>query len=427
VARGYGKLTAKRVEHLSKRGLHPDGGGLYLQVAKGGSKSWLFRFKVNSRTRWHGLGSLCDVSLEEARDKATEARKVRRNGGDPIEAKRAAEAEARVEAAKAITFGAAAKRFIKANRAGWKNSKHVDQWNMTLLGIDPNGKPAKNDYCKSIRDLPISAIDTTLVLRIIEPIWATKTETANRIRGRIEQVIDAAKAKGEFKGENPARWKGHLDNLLPAISKVRKVRNHPALPYRQLLAFMRDLRERDGVAAAALEFQILTAVRPGNAVRAKWDQIDRQVAVWTIPAALMKGDAEHKVPLSQAALDVLDRMEALKNDSEYIFPNSKGKPLSDAATAAVIDRMNEQERRWIDPKLDREVVPHGFRSTFRDWAAEHGYDDAVAEAALAHKVSDDVIAAYKRTTFFELRKQMLSAWAQFCASSILPGVVKLRA
>ena len=427
MARGYGKLTAKRVEHLSKRGLHPDGGGLYLQVAKGGSKSWLFRFKVNSRTRWHGLGSLCDVSLEEARDKATEARKVRRNGGDPIEAKRAAEAEARVEAAKAITFGAAAKRFIKANRAGWKNSKHVDQWNMTLLGIDPNGKPAKNDYCKSIRDLPISAIDTTLVLRIIEPIWATKTETANRIRGRIEQVIDAAKAKGEFKGENPARWKGHLDNLLPAISKVRKVRNHPALPYRQLLAFMRDLRERDGVAAAALEFQILTAVRPGNAVRAKWDQIDRQVAVWTIPAALMKGDAEHKVPLSQAALDVLDRMEALKNDSEYIFPNSKGKPLSDAATAAVIDRMNEQERRWIDPKLDREVVPHGFRSTFRDWAAEHGYDDAVAEAALAHKVSDDVIAAYKRTTFFELRKQMLSAWAQFCASSILPGVVKLRA
>jgi hypothetical protein len=252
MARGFGKLTAKKVEHLSTRGMHTDGGGLYLQVAKGGSKSWLFRYKLYGRTHWHGLGSLRDVSLEEARDKATEARKVRRNGADPIQAKREAEAAARIEAAKAITFGAAAKRFIKANRAGWRNSKHADQWNMTLLGIAPNGKPAKNDYCKTIRDLPVGAIDTTLVLRIIEPIWSTKTETASRIRSRFEQVIDACKAKGEFRGENPARWKGHLDNLLPATSKVR---NHPALPYRQLPAFMREVRERGGVAAAALEFQ----------------------------------------------------------------------------------------------------------------------------------------------------------------------------
>jgi integrase len=415
MARGFGKLTAKKVEHLSKRGMHADGGGLYLQVAEGGSKSWLFRYKLHGRARWHGLGSLRDVSLEEAREKATDARKVRRNGADPIQAKREAEAAACIEAAKAITFGAAAKRFIKANRAGWKNAKHADQWQMTLLGIDQKGKPTKNDYCKTIRDLPIGAIDTTLVLRIIEPIWATKTETASRIRSRIEQVIDAAKAKGEFKGENPARWKGHLDNLLPATSKVRKVRNHPALPYRQLPNFMSKLRERDGVAAAALEFQILTAVRPGNAVAAKWDQIDRQTSVWTIPAALMKSDAEHKVPLSKAAVAVLDRMEAIKDGSEYIFPNTKGKPLSDASMAAVIDRMNELERSWIDPKLDREIVPHGFRSSFRDWAAEHGYDDPVAEAVLAHKVSDEVIAAYKRTTFFELRKRIMKDWADYCA------------
>jgi integrase len=350
-------------------------------------------------------------------------------GSDPIEAKRAAEAEARVEAAKAITFGAAAKRFIKANRAGWKNSKHAAQWEMTLLGIDPNGKPAKTDYCKSFRDLPISAIDTTLVLRIIEPIWATKTETANRIRGRIETVIDAAKAKGEFKRENPARWKGHLDNLLPATSKVRKVINRPALPYRQLPAFMRELRARDGVAAAALEFQILTAVRQGNAVGAKWEQIDRHAAVWTIPAALMKSDAEHKVPLSDAAFAVLDRMEALKAGSDYVFPNSKGKPLSDASTAAVIDRMNEQERRWVDSKLDREIVPHGFRSSFRDWAAEHGYDDPVAEAALAHKVRDHVVAAYRRTDFFKLRQQMMKDWAEYCARPATSddNVVPLRA
>jgi integrase len=429
MARGYGKLTAKKVEHLSKRGHHPDGGGLYLQVAKGGSKSWLFRFKVDGRTRWHGLGSTRDVSLEKARDRAADARRLRRDGADPIEAKRAAKAAARVEAAKSITFGAAAKRFINANAPGWKNTKHAAQWVMTLLGIDPKGKPTKNDYCDSIRDLPIAAIDTALVLRIIEPIWATKTETANRIRGRIEAVIDAAKAKGEFKGENPARWKGHLDNLLPATSKVRKVRNHPALPYNQLPVFMSELRERDGIAAAALEFQILTAVRPGNAVGARWDQIDRQAAVWAIPAALMKSDGEHKVPLSQAALDVLERMEAIRDGSDYVFPNSKGKPLSDATTAAVIDRMNEQARRWIDPKLDREAVPHGFRSSFRDWAAEHGYDDAVAEAALAHRISDKVIAAYKRTRFFEMRKQMMKDWADYCARPVGAGdkVVSLRA
>jgi integrase len=429
MARGYGRLKHKQVEQLTKRGLYGDGGGLYLQVAVGGSKSWLFRFKSDGRSRWHGLGSARDVSLADARIKATDARRVRLNGGDPIETKRAVKAAARVDAAKAITFGAAAKRFIKANAPGWKNAKHTAQWTMTLLGVDPNGKPAKNDYCRSIRDLPIGAIDTTLVLRIIEPIWANKTETANRIRGRIETVIDAAKAKGEFKGENPARWKGHLDNLLPATSKVRKVRNHPALPYQQLPAFMRDLRERDGVAAAALEFQILTAVRPGNAVAAKKDQIDRQAAVWTIPAALMKSAAEHRVPLTRAALDVLDRMEALNAGSEYIFPNSKGKLLSDASTAAAIDRMNEQERRWVDPKADREVVPHGFRSSFRDWAAEHGYNDAVAEAALAHKVSDDVIAAYKRTTFFELRKQMMKDWADHCARPVVgdDNVVPLRA
>ena len=429
MARVYGQLRAKQVEALTERGLYGDGGGLYLQVAKGGSKSWLFRFKSDGRSRWHGLGSARDVSLADARVKAGDARRLRLNGGDPIEAKRAVKAAARIDAAKAITFGAAAKRFIKANAPAWKNAKHTAQWTMTLLGVDANGKPAKNDYCKSIRDLPIGAIDTTLVLRIIEPIWATKTQTANRIRGRIETVIDAAKSKGEFNGENPARWKGHLDNLLPATSKVRKVRNHPALPYQQVSVFMRALRQRDGVAAAALEFQILTAVRPGNAVAAKKDQIDRRAAVWIIPAALMKSDAEHKVPLSQPALDVLDRMEALNERSEYIFPNSKGKPLSDASMAAVIDRMNEQERRWVDPKVDREVVPHGIRSSFRDWAAEHGYNDAVAEAALAHKVSDDVIAAYKRTTFFELRKQMMKDWADYCARLVVgdDNVVPLRA
>jgi integrase len=429
MARGYGKLTAKRVEHLSKRGLHGDGGGLYLQVAKGGSKSWLYRFKVDSCTHWHGLGSARDVSLESARDKAMAARNLRRDGGNPIQAKRAAKAAARVEAAKSITFGAAAKRYVNQNAPGWKNVKHADQWRMTLLGIDPKGKPAKTDYCKSIRDLPIGALDTSLIMKIIEPYWTVKNETANRIRGRIESVIDAAKSRGEFTGENPARWRGHLENLLPAPSKVHKVRNHPALPYRQLPAFMRELRAREGVAAAALTFHILAVPRPGNAVAAKWSEIDRQNAVWTIPGNLMKGDAEHKVPLSRAALDVLDRMQELTGDGEYIFANADGVPLSDASMGAVINRMNEEERRWIDPTSDREVVPHGFRSSFRDWSAERGYDDPVAEAALAHKVSDKVVAAYKRTRFFELRKQMMEDWAEFCARLTAgdDNVVPLRA
>lgn len=429
MARGYGKLSAKKVEHLSNRGLYPDGGGLYLQVAKGGSKSWLYRFKVDGRTRWHGLGSVRDVTLEKARDKATEARRLRRDGSDPIEAKRAARAAARIEAAKAITFGAAARRYIKANAPGWKNVKHADQWRMTLLGIGPKGKPAKNDYCKTIRDLPIGAVDTSLILKIVEPIWSVKNETANRIRGRIECVIDAAKSRGEFAGENPARWRGHLENLLPAPSKVHKVRNHPALPYRELPAFMRELRAREGVAAAALEFHILTVARPANAVAAKWSEVDRKSGVWTIPGNQMKGDAEHKVPLSRAALDVLERMQELTGDSEYIFANADGVPLSDASMGAVINRMNEEGRRWIDPTSDRDVVPHGFRSSFRDWAAEHGYDDPVAEAALAHKISDKVVAAYKRTRFFELRKEMMKDWADYCARPDGAGdnVVLLRA
>ncbi|SFJ01407.1 site-specific integrase [Bradyrhizobium sp. Gha] len=429
MARDYGKLKAKQIEHLTKRGLYGDGGGLYLQIAKGGSMSWLFRYKTDGRSRWHGLGSARDVSLADARIKAADARRVRLNGGDPIEAKRAVRSATRVEAAKSITFGAAAKRYIKTHEPGWKSVKHADQWRTTLLGIGPKGKPAKHDYCKTIRDLPIGALDTSLILKIIEPIWATKNETANRIRGRIECVIDAAKSRGEFTGENPARWRGHLENLLPAPSKVHKVRNHPALPYRQLPAFMRELRARDGVAAAALEFHILTVPRPGNSVAAKWSEVDRQNAVWTIPGNQMKGDAEHKVPLSRAALDVLDRMQDLTGDGEYIFANPDGVPLSDASMGAVINRMNEDERRWIDPASDREVVPHGFRSSFRDWAAEHGYDDPVAEAALAHKISDKVVAAYKRTRFFELRNQMMADWSDYCARAVVgdDNVVPLRA
>jgi integrase len=256
-----------------------------------------------------------------------------------------------------------------------------------------------------IGSLPVQSIDTALVMKVLDPIWSTKSETASRVRGRIEAVIDTAKARGEYLGENPARWKGHLETLLPKRSRVSKVKNHPALPYADLPGFMQELRAREGIAASALEFQILTASRPGNALGARWTEFDRNAAVWTIAGENMKGDKEHKVSLSAAALAVLERMEKIRNGDFVFYSPGSGRPLSDAATGAVLDRMGRDD-----------IVPHGFRSTFRDWAAERGYPDAVAEAALAHSVSDAVIAAYKRTTFFELRKKMLDDWAAFATS-----------
>jgi integrase len=295
-----------------------------------------------------------------------------------------------------VTFKNAATRYIATNRTGWKNLKHAAQWEATL----------KTYAYPVIGTLPVRAIDTALVMKILDPIWSKKSETASRVRGRIESVIDSAKARGEYVGENPARWKGHLENLLPKRSKVSKVRNHPALPYAELPAFMQNLRSRDGIAAAALEFQILTAARPGNALAARWAEFDRKAAVWTIAGKHTKNGEEHRVPLSDAALAVLDRMEKIKDGGEYVFysPGTR-RPLSDAATGAVLDRMGRHD-----------IVPHGFRSTFRDWAAERGYQDAVAEAALAHTVPDAVVAAYRRTTFFELRKQLMDDWATFATS-----------
>ncbi|MGY4409115.1 integrase [Bradyrhizobium sp. LB7.1] len=372
-------LTAAKVKSLKMPGDYLDGRGLYLQVRNETSKSWLLKFSLHKRAREMGLGSAFDFTLAEARDARDALRKKIKQGIDPIEQRRAEEAAQAQERAKAITFKEACARYIAANRAGWKNVKHAGQWEATL----------KTYAYPLLGTLPVQSIDTALVMRVLDPVWSTKPETASRVRGRLESVIDAAKARGEYAGENPARWKGHLENLLPKRSKVRKVRQQPALPYAELPAFMQDLRQRDGIAASALEFQILTAVRPGNALGARWSEFDRKAAVWTIADENMKGDREHKVPLSDAALAVLDRMEKISNGGDYVFFSTNGRPLSDAAAAALIDRMNESnvlagKPKWIDPRQQREIVPHGFRSTFRDWAAERGYPDAVAEAALAH-------------------------------------------
>jgi integrase len=388
-------LSAAKVKAIKGPGDYLDGRGLYLQVRSESSKSWLLKYSMDKRAREMGLGSAFDFSLAEAREQRDTLRKLIKQGIDPLEQRKADKQAKMLERAKAITFRDACGRYIAANRSGWKNVKHAGQWEATL----------KTYAYPVIGDLPVQSIDTALVMTVLDPIWSTKSETASRVRGRIEAVIDTAKARGEFVGENPARWKGHLETLLPKRSKVSRVKNHPALPYAELPAFMQDLRKREGIAAAALEFQILTASRPGNALGARWSEFDRDAAVWTIAGESMKGDKEHKVSLSAAALAVLDRMDKIRNGEFVFYSPGSGRPLSDAATGAVLDRMGRDG-----------IVPHGFRSTFRDWAAERGYPDAVAEAALAHTVSDAVIAAYKRTTFFELRKKMLEDWAAFATS-----------
>lgn len=389
-------LTAAKVRSLKAPGDYLDGRGLYLQVRSESSKSWLLKFTLRKRAREMGLGSAFDFTLAEAREQRDTLRKLIKQGIDPIAARRAREAEIVREQAKSISFRDACARYIAANRSGWKNIKHAAQWEATL----------QTYAYPLIGALPVQSVDTTLVMKVLDPIWSTKPETAGRVRGRIEAVINTAKARGEYIGENPARWKGHLETLLPKRSKVREVQHHPRLPYADLPAFMLELRARDGIAAAALEFQILTASRPGNALGARWSEFDRKAAVWTISGENMKGGKEHKVPLTGPALAVLDRMAKIKNGGEFIFysPGS-GRPLSDAATGAVLDRMGRTD-----------IVPHGFRSTFKDWAAERGYSEAVVEAALAHSVSDAVIAAYQRTTFFELRKKLLDDWAVFATS-----------
>ncbi len=401
-------LSAAKVKSLKAPGDYLDGRGLYLQVRSESSKSWLLKFSMDKRAHEMGLGSSFDFSLADARDTRDKYRKLIKVGVDPIEHRRAEEAARAADRAKALTFKQAATRYIAANRAGWKNVKHGKQWEATLKA-----------YAYSlIGDLPVQRIDTGLVMAVLDPIWSTKPETAGRVRGRIESVIDAAKARGEYVGENPARWKGHLENLLPKRSKVRKVVSHAALPYADLPAFMQDLRTRDGIAAAAMEFLILTAARTGEVLGATWDEFDLRKSVWTIPGERMKGGKEHQVPLSAPAVAVLERMSNLQTGEFVFFGQSSGRSLSNMALLVLLRRMKRTD-----------ITSHGFRSTFRDWAAERGYQDPVAEAALAHSVPDAVIAAYKRTTFFELRKKMMDDWAAFATSdpAATNNIVPLRA
>lgn len=388
-------LSAGKVKVLKTPGDYLDGRGLYLQVRSESSKSWLLKYSIEKRAREMGLGSAFDFTLAEARDMRDRFRKLAKQGIDPIDHRRAEKAAKALDLAKALTFKEACARYIAANRSGWKNVKHGKQWEATL----------KTYAYEKIGALPVQAIDTALVMAVLDPIWSKKPETASRVRGRIESVIGAAKARGEFKGENPATWKGHLDKLLPKTSKVRKVENHAALPYTDLPTFMQDLRAREGIAAAAMEFLVLTAARTGEVLGATWDEFDLRKSVWTIPGERMKNGKEHQVPLSPSAIVLLERMSKLQAGEFVFFGQSSGRSLSNMALLVLLRRMKRTD-----------ITSHGFRSTFRDWAAERGYQDPVAEAALAHSVPDAVVAAYKRTTFFELRKKMMDDWAAFATS-----------
>jgi integrase len=396
-------LTAKKVEKLKRPGRYGDGHGLYLQVLSPSNRSWLLRFERNGRERWMGLGPLHTFTLKEARERARKARQQLADGIDPLVAKQEQAAQQRLEAAKAMTFGQCVEQYLETHDLAWKNQKHAAQWRMTLT-----------KYCKVISNLPVKDIDTDLVLRVLSPLWKTRTETAKRLRGRIERVLAWAKGRGLRSGENPARWDGHLDEMLAAPGKVAPVRHHPALPFTELPAFLTELRQREGISAKALEFLILTAARTGEVMGARWSEIDLAAKVWTIGAERMKARKEHKVPLSDRAVKILQSLPREDGNPYLFIGGKKGAPLSNMAMLELMKGMRPG------------YVPHGFRSTFRDWAAERtNYPNHVIEMALAHKIGDKVEAAYRRGDLFDKRRKLMDAWSQYCTAKPVEAGAKV--
>jgi integrase len=409
VARTIGRLTALKVEKAKQPGMYCDGGGLYLRVTPEGTRQWVLRYMLNRRPRWMGLGPLSLYGLQEARTKALAARKLRHEGIDPIEARRAQRARKRLEEAKAITFKQCADAYINSHRAGWHNGKHAGQWGATLATY----------AFPLIGGLAVQSVDIGLVLKVLEPIWTAKPETAGRLRGRIESILDWAKVRGYREGENPARWRGHLDKLLPKRSKVRQVKRHAALSYAELPDFIACLREQEGIAARALEFAILTAGRTGEVIGARWSEIDLLDKAWTVPAGRMKANREHRVPLSARALAILREMQAARRDDSdeaFVFPGRKPKtPLSNMAFLMLLRRMGRGD-----------LTAHGFRATFKTWASERtGFQNEIVEGALAHVIGGRVEQAYRRGDMFEKRRKLMDSWEKFCehptrTSKIIP-------
>jgi integrase len=410
VARQIERLSSAKVKN-AKPGLHPDGGGLYLQVTAGKdghlNKSWVFRFSVNGRERRMGLGSLQTFGLGEARDRAAECRRRLDAGKDPIEMRDSERAEQQAPVSKSKTFEQCTIDYIATHEKSWRSAKHRRQWFTSL-----------RDFAFPVFGaLPVDRVDTALVLQVLTPLWADRIETGTRVRGRIESILDAAKVLNYRDGENPARWKGHLSKLLPSkrdLRKVKPVEHHAAMPYGDLPDFLMRLREQEADAIRALEFLILTAARAGEVLGARWDEIDTKAKVWTIPAERMKAAKEHKVPLSRDAFAIIDSMRG--GDPVLVFPGARnGRPLNHMTFARVMQRMGRGD-----------LTVHGFRSTFRVWAAKAmKYPNEVIEMALAHETGSKVELTYKRTDFLEERRPLMEDWAMYCRKPAADNVVPL--
>jgi integrase len=410
-----GKLSAVEVTKAKGPTVLHDGGGLYLRVSPTGAKSWVFRFQLDGKRRDMGLGPYPDISLAEARAKALEQRKLRHNGIDPLDARKAHRQAQRLSLARGRTFQEMAEEFISRNETGWHNAKHRQQWRNTLATY----------VYPVLGGLPVAAIDVGLVVQVLDPIWSEKPETASRVRGRIEAVLDAATVRGFRQGPNPAQWKGNLAHILPVRGRVRKVAHHAALPFDEIPSFLTAVRARSGTAARALEFAIFTAARTGEVLGATWGEIDPEKKIWVLPAARMKSEREHRVPLSGAALAVLEQVQplALSRDGKPdpaapVFPGPRrALPMSNMTMLMLLRRMKRDD-----------LTAHGFRSTFRDWAAERtAYPREVVEMALAHALENKVEAAYRRGDLFEKRRKLMEAWAAFCEGAPRGEVVSLRA
>lgn len=389
-------LSILEIKH-AKPGMHLDSDGLYLLVQASGTKSWVFRYQLAGKRREMGLGSLTKVDGKAARAMAAHARMLVGNGKDPLEERKAERARLQAEVVAAdqrvVTFKDVATEYIAQHRSGWRNPKHAQQWQNTL----------ETYVYPDIGAIPVSDVDTPMVLKILKSIWTEKTETASRVRSRIELILSYAKAKSLRDGENAAQWRGHLDMLLPKPTKVRKVRHHAALPYVQAPSFLKALHATTGVAARALEFAVLTAARSGEVRLAKWSEVDLDKGGWTVPADRMKAQKEHRVPLSSHAMDLLCAQSKV-DGTDLIFPGVRmGRPLSDMSLSAVLKRMKFGE-----------FTVHGFRSTFRDWTAEAThFPHEMAETALAHTLTNKVEAAYRRGDMIEKRREMMQAWSDY--------------
>ncbi|WP_407161007.1 tyrosine-type recombinase/integrase [Aeromonas caviae] len=382
-----------------------DGDGLYLKIGKGGGASWIFRYRQAGKLRDMGLGAYPGVSLAEARSLAFEAHRILQQGDDPITEKRAAAQAAQDEARRAITFRELAERYIATHRAGWKSAKHAQQWANTL---EQYAHPV-------IGRMQPNEISTEHVLKILQPIWQTRTETASRVRNRVELVLDAAKAQGLSSVENPARWRGHLDKLLPRRSKVAAVKHHAAMPYHQAPAFLRQIEQAESLSGRALKLVILTACRVSEVLEATWDEVNLTEAIWVIPPHRMKAGREHRIPLCKQAVELLEHLPRL-DGSPFLFPGQKpGRPLSGMSIAMFMRRHGAGD-----------VTAHGFRSTFRDWAAERtNHPREICEMSLAHVVAQGAEAAYWRADVLDKRRALMELWGQYLADDTGGTIIKI--